>query len=199
MSDTTVMCCLCFDSFTLDQLSERNGQREDVCKACAIIEIEQAHFPQPTVQAQRETLHRVLADPVFIKYLLGFGRGASTVLVALQGWSDPMPDGEREAVWQEIARRSQAVREAGPDGYAALAGSQNAEDAAYHQAMRSRPRDRDVADRVSDARDLAQALYQAARYCGCDVTEYDPLLESARLPGWLTGFPAAPESWARGD
>lgn len=37
--DGNVMCCLCFDRFTIDDLHMLpNGQREDVCRECAAYE-----------------------------------------------------------------------------------------------------------------------------------------------------------------
>lgn len=37
--DGRVMCCLCFDKFTLEQLNKNEeGQLEDVCKECAEFE-----------------------------------------------------------------------------------------------------------------------------------------------------------------
>jgi hypothetical protein len=36
--DELVMCCLCFDRVTQDQLNVVNGIKEDVCKDCANLE-----------------------------------------------------------------------------------------------------------------------------------------------------------------
>lgn len=33
--DGKVMCCLCFSRFDVDQLSEENDQKIDVCLSCA--------------------------------------------------------------------------------------------------------------------------------------------------------------------
>ena len=38
--DGTVMCCVCFDKFTDDQLSTDDGVLTDVCLSCAAGEVE---------------------------------------------------------------------------------------------------------------------------------------------------------------
>jgi hypothetical protein len=34
-ADGRVMCCMCFDTFTVEELATENGTPIDVCKECA--------------------------------------------------------------------------------------------------------------------------------------------------------------------
>lgn len=119
LTDGRVMCCICFEYVTRDQLNELPGGRlEDRCRACALVEAD-----APRTDAFEDfpaTLRRFLADSKALDFLEEYGPGGGVVILALQSFLDR--DG---------------------DGYVALAASRDEEDAAFEAAMRARRRDRE--------------------------------------------------------
>jgi hypothetical protein len=78
LTDGRVMCCLCFEYVTRDQLNPLpDGMVEDVCQTCAAAEL------------QRQTIHASLCGP---------DRGGFRVCYCTEACCHPIRDGQRVCI-----------------------------------------------------------------------------------------------------